>query len=52
MDTEIKTSKEKWKELCKKYHKWCSWTEVSELTSEEAEFYIKTMPCWSTMEKI
>jgi len=52
MDTEIKTSKEKWMELCRKYHRWCSWSKVGELTPEEAEYYIKTMPYWTGMEKI
>ena len=52
MDTEIKTSKEKWMELCRKYHKWCSWSEVGELTPEQAEYYIKTKPYWDVMRTI
>jgi hypothetical protein len=52
MDTKIKTSKEKWMELCRKYHRWCSWSKVGELTPEEAEYYIKTMSYWTGMEKI
>lgn len=49
MDTEIKTSKEKWKELCIKYDKWCSYEEVKYLTVEQAEKYIRSMSVWVPM---
>ena len=41
-DIELVT-KEQWKELCRKYNKWCDFCDVSNCTYEQAEWYIKNM---------
>jgi len=41
-----KVTIEQWKDICKKYDRWCNYDEVKDYTYEQAEAYVKHMPVW------
>lgn len=45
----MQITKEQWKEICKRIGVWCNFDEVKDLTYEEAEHYIATIPVWVPM---
>lgn len=45
-----KITKDQWIEICKKYDCWCNFEDVEDATYQQAESFIKHMPCWSPQE--
>lgn len=45
-----KITKDQWIEICKKYDSWCNFEDVEGATYQQAENFIKYMPCWSPQE--
>lgn len=43
-------TKNQWIELCQKYNKWCEYETVQNSSYEQAENFIKNMPCFVPME--
>lgn len=48
-EIEALVSKSEWISLCQKYGQWCNFEDVKNFTLEEAEYFIKNMPCWEPM---